>query len=183
MAGTKLRLTEYQAAIGLVQLVRLDGQTTTRNLNAEYLRSKIKNTPGIIPYKLYDHVTRAAFHLFPFRYKKEEFKNLSRKEFLSALSAEGIPCSSGYQTLNNMPFLGNAFQSKNFKKMYPANLLDIDKYNDQNKCPANDRLCNEEAVWISQNMLLGSKSDMDDIALAIEKIHDNAEKIKSKSKK
>ncbi len=180
--GTKLRLTEYQAAIGLAQLVRLDGQTTTRNINAGYLRSKIKNFPGIIPYQLYQNVTRAAFHLFPFRYKKEEFKDLSRKDFLKALTAEGIPCSGGYQTLNTMPFLENTFKSKNFKKMYPANMLDINKYNEQNQCPSNDRLCNEEAVWLSQNMLLGTKSDMDDIARAIEKIHINAEKIKNSSK-
>jgi len=182
MAGTKLRLTEYQAAIGLAQLKRLDAQTTTRNENAGYLKSKIKNTPGIIPYKLYDSVTRAAFHLFPFRYKKEDFKGMSRSEFLKALNAEGIPSYSGYATLNNMPFLGNAFQSKNFRKMYPQKMLDINKYNEQNKCPANDRLCNEEAVWLSQNMLLGSKSDMDDIAMAIEKVHNNADKIKNKSK-
>ncbi len=181
--GTKLRITEYQAAIGLVQLVRLDGQTTTRNINAEYLKSKIRKIPGIIPYKLYDHVTKAAFHLFPFRYQKEKFNNLSRNEFLKAVTAEGVPCSNGYQTLNNMPFLENAFKSKNFKKMYPEKMLDINKYNEQNKCPANDRLCNEEAVWISQNMLLGTKSDMDDIAMAIEKVYNNADKIKSKSKK
>ena len=179
--GTKLRITEYQAAIGLAQLKRLDKQTTTRNVNAEYLKSKVKSIPGIIPYKLYDQVTKAAFHLFPFRYKKEDFKNLPRKEFLNALKAEGIPCTSGYATLNNMPFLGNAFQSKNYKKMYPENMLDINKYNENNKCPANDRLCNEEAVWLTQNMLLGSKSDMDDIAFAIEKIYHNSEKIKSRS--
>lgn len=180
--GTKLRITEYQAAIGLAQLERLDGQTTTRNLNAEYLKSKIKKIPGIIPYKLYDTVTRAAFHLFPFRYKKEDFKDMPRNEFLKALNAEGIPCSSGYATLNNMPFIGNAFQSKNYKKMYPGNMLDINKYNEQNKCPSNDRLCHEEAVWLSQSMLLGSKSDMDDIAVAIDKIHQNADKIKNRSK-
>ncbi len=181
IAGTKLRSTEYQAAIGLAQLKRLEEQTIRRNINAEYLKSKIENIPGIIPYKLYNHVTRAAFHLFPFRYKKEEFKNLPRNEFLSALRAEGIPCSSGYSTLNNMPFLENAFQSKNFKKMYPKMMLDIKIYNENNKCPANDRLCNEEAVWISQNMLLGSKTDMDDIFMAIEKIHTNSAKISNKS--
>lgn len=181
--GTKLRLTEYQAAIGLAQLKRVDAQTTTRNINAEYLKGKIKEIPGIIPYKLYESVTRAAFHLFPFRYLKEEFKGLSRKDFLSALSAEGIPCSGGYQTLITMPFLGNAFQTKNYKKMYPANMLDINKYNEQNKCPVNDRLCNDEAVWLSQNMLLGSKTDMDDIYRAVEKIHRNAQEIINRSKK
>jgi len=178
--GNKLRLTEYQAAIGLAQLKRVDSQTTTRNVNAEYLKSKIKSIPGIIPYKLYDNVTRAAFHLFPFRYKKEEFKDLPRTDFLKALTAEGIPCSGGYQPLNKMPFLGNAFQSKNFKKMYPSNMLDINKYNEQNRCPVNDQLCNEEAVWLTQNMLLGQKTDMDDIYVAIEKIHRNAEKIKNR---
>jgi len=82
-----------------------------------------------------------------------------------------------------MPFLENAFKSKNFKKMYPKKRRDINKYNEQNQCPVNDRLCNEEAVWISQSMLLGSKSDMDDIAMAIEKVYTNADKIKNKSKK
>lgn len=66
--------------------------------------------------------------------------------------------------------------------MYPENRLDINKYNEQNKCPINDRLCNEEAIWKTQNMLHGTQSDMDDIAMAIEKIHYNADKIKNKSK-
>ena len=78
MLGTKIRITEYQAAIGLAKLGRLDEQTTTRNKNAAYLRSQIKDIPGIIPYKLYNNVTRAAFHMFAFRYKKEEFQGLSQ---------------------------------------------------------------------------------------------------------
>ena len=180
MAGTKLRMTEYQAAIGLAQLKRLEGQTTTRNENAEFLKSQIKDIPGIIPYKFNPGVTRAAFHLFPFRYKKEEFQDLPREGFLEALRAEGITCSRGYSTLNKMPYLNNAFQSKNFQKMYPRKMLNIDKYLEQNQCPENDRLCNEEAVWFGHNMLLAEKSDMDDIAMAIEKTHKNAGKIKGK---
>ena len=178
IAGNKLRWTEYQAAIGLAQLKRLEAQTETRNINAAYLRSKIKDIPGIIPYKLYDHVTRAAFHLFPFRYNKEGFKDLPRKEFLKALSAEGIPCFQGYSPLNKMPYLANAFQSKNFRKMYPEKALDIHLYMEENQCPVNDKLCDEEAVWLAQSMLLAGKQDMHDIAAAIEKIHGNIDKIK-----
>ncbi|WP_338868897.1 DegT/DnrJ/EryC1/StrS family aminotransferase [Spirosoma sp. SC4-14] len=177
--GTKLRLTEYQAAIGLAQLKRLDAETTTRNTNAAYLKNKIRHIPGIVPYKLYDSVTRGAFHLFPFRYQKEAFKGLSREVFLKALTAEGIPCSKGYATLNNMPYLNDAFQSKNFQKMYPKEMLSFRTYVERNHCPQNDRLCNEEAVWFTQNMLLGSQSDMDEIASAIEKIHANADKLLS----
>ncbi|GAB3901121.1 hypothetical protein GCM10028803_25230 [Larkinella knui] len=175
--GTKLRLTEYQAAIGLAQLKRLDAQTTLRNENAEYLKSKIKDIPGIVPYKLYDDVTRAAFHLFPFRYQKEAFKGLPREVFLKALSAEGIPCSKGYAPLNTMPYLNDTFQSKNFRKMYPKTMLDFKSYVERNHCPQNDRLCNEEAVWFTQNMLLGTRADMDEIANAILKIHTHADKL------
>jgi perosamine synthetase len=179
MLGTKIRLTEYQAAIGLAQLGRLEEQTTKRSTNAGYLRSKIKDIPGIIPYKLHKNVTRAAFHMFAFRYKKEEFQGLTRSKFLEALTAEGIPNLSGYAPfLNKQPYLNSAFQSKNYKKMYPKEMLDFDKYADQNKCPENDILC-EESVWLMQNLLLAEKSDMNDIVAAIERIHQYAGKIKN----
>jgi perosamine synthetase len=178
VAGTKIRMTEYQAAIGLAQLKRLDDQTTQRSVNAEYLRSQISNIPGILPYKLIDGVTRAAYHIFPFHYKKEEFKGLARNSFLKALEAEGIPCQSGYGPLNKGQYLENVLQTKNFKLMYPAEMLDYKKYLERNQCPENDKLC-DEAVWLYQNILLGEKSDMDDIVAAIEKIRKNAEKIKN----
>ena len=41
IVGTKCRTTEYQAAIGLSQLKRLEGQTKQRNENAAYLKSQI----------------------------------------------------------------------------------------------------------------------------------------------
>lgn len=179
--GNNLRMSEYQAAVGIVQLKRLDSQTTIRNKNADYLREKLSKIPGIIPHKLNPGVTRAAYHLFPFRYMKGEFSNMSKQEFIAALRAEGIPSSSGYQPLNTMPYLNDSFQSKNYKLMYPKKMLDFKLFVEKNRCPVNDRLCSDEAVWFSQNMLLGSFSDMDDIYNAIEKIHNNSAKIKKGS--
>ena len=180
MIGTKLRLTEYQAAIGLAQLERLEEQTSLRNENAGYLKSLIEKIPGIVPCRLYENVTRAAFHTFPFLYDKEYFKGLPKNKFLEALRAEGISCSGGYTELNKMPFLKNAFESKYFRKFYPAERLDYDKYAEENRCPQNEKLCNEQAVMIPQNILLGSKTDMKNIAAAIEKVYSNSEKIKNK---
>ncbi len=175
--GTKVRFSEYQAAIGLAQLKRLESQTITRAENAAYLKSQIKDIPGIVPYKEYDHVTRSAFHLFAFRYKKDGFKGLSRDQFLKALRAESVPCSSGYIPLNTQPYLAETFKSKNYQKSYPKEALNIKAYNERNHCPENELLC-QEAVWFTQNMLLGSKSDMDSIAVAIKKIHANADQLK-----
>jgi perosamine synthetase len=180
MRGNNLRMTEYQAAIGLNQLRYLDEQTTSRNENAAYLKSRLSGIPGILPYELYDHVTRASFHLFPFRYKMKEFNGLTRQQFLRALRAEGVPCSGGYSgNLNQMPYLDEAFRSKNYRVMYPQEELNFERFVERNRCPESERLCNEEAVWFFQSMLLGGKSDMDDIYNAIEKIHANSEKIKS----
>ena len=180
--GTKVRLTEYQAAIGLAQIQRLDAQTTVREENAKYLKSKIENIPGIVPYKLYDCATRVSFHLFSFRYKQESFKGLTRAEFLQALRAEGVPCSGGYTPLNTQEFIKEAFESKNFKRIYHKDMLDYKKYMENNQCPENDKLCTE-AVWFTQNLLLGSREDMDSIASAINKIYTNAESIKKSLEK
>lgn len=176
--GNKVRFTEYQAAIGLAQLARLDAQTTTREENATYLKSRIEKIPGIVPYKLYDNATRVSFHLFSFRYKESAFKGLTREDFMKSLRAENVPCSGGYvSTLNSQPYLNDAFKTQNFRKMYPKEMLDFDQFKQRNHCPENDGLC-KEAVWFSQSMLLGSRSDMDAIAAAIEKTHTNAESIK-----
>ncbi len=180
LMGNNLRMTEYQAAIGIAQMKRLEDETIQRSKNAAYLRSKILDIPGILPYRLYDNVTRAVFHLFPFRYKKEEFHDMPRSVFMRALSAEGIPSSAGYGgTLNNGLYLKDAFESKNYQLMYPREMLDFERFVEQNQCPENERLCSEEAVWFSQRMLLGTTSDMDDICNAIEKIQANAVKIKA----
>jgi dTDP-4-amino-4,6-dideoxygalactose transaminase len=180
IVGTKLRLAEYQAAIGLAQLKRLEEQTEKRNANANYLRSKLKEIPGIIPNHLYPGVTKGSYHLFPFRYIKEEFRGMTRAEFIRAMSAEGIPCGAGYSAgLNISPFINDAFKSKNYQRMYSKEELDWNKYLANNKCPVNDRVCNEETVAFGQRMLLAEQSDMDDIIRAVEKIHSNAGKIKN----
>lgn len=174
MPGSKLRFTEYQAAIGLVQLKRLEAQTDKRNENAAYLKSQLELIPGITPYKFYPGVTRATFHLFPFRYDKTYFHGLPRGEFLRALRAEGVPCSGGYDTLNDKPYLKNTFETKNFKKLYTHEQLNWENYLERNRCPENDELCHQKAVWFHQNMLLGTKEDMNYIALAIQKIYKNS---------
>jgi dTDP-4-amino-4,6-dideoxygalactose transaminase len=181
MQATKVRLTEYQAAIGIALLKRLDAETRLRSENAAYLKSMIKDIPGIVPYKEYDCVTRSAFHLFAFRFKSEQFKGLSRNAFLQALRAEEIPSSSGYTSLNTQPFLASTFASDTYKKIYTAKELDIKAYNERNHCPENLKLV-DEAVWFTQNMLLASRQDMEHIAQAIRKIYTNADKIKASTK-
>ena len=174
IVGTNRRMTEYQAAILLSQIKRLESDTKRRGENAEYLTSRIKDIPGIAVHKLYDGVTRCAYHLYPFRIIKEAFGGLSRDRFLQALRAEGIPCSPGYGPQYKDGLIEAALTSKNFTRSFPAKRLK--QYRQELDYPENDKLC-KEAVWLSQTLLLGTKKDTDDIANAIIKIHKNRDKL------
>ncbi|MHB8898791.1 MAG: DegT/DnrJ/EryC1/StrS family aminotransferase [Thermoguttaceae bacterium] len=168
--GSKCRMTEFQAAILLAQMERLEEQTRRRWENAVYLSARLGKIPGIAPHKLNPGVTRAAYHLYPFRYDPHQFNGAGRDKFISALSAEGIPCSGGYGRLNKASMIENTLSSRNFERMYSREQLDHCRQ--ELECPDNDLLCSE-AVCFSQRVLLGTKEDIDDIANAIEKIHEN----------
>ena len=170
-AGLNLRLTEFQAALLLAQMTRLESQSTTRETNAAYLTQQLAQIPGIAPAKMYPGVTRNAYHLYMFRYDPAGFAGLPRAAFLKALRAEGVPASSGYSPLNKEPFLANAFASTGFQRIYGA--AAIKAMEERNRTPQNDRLC-EEAVWLTQTMLLGPRQDMDHIVEAVRKIQKHA---------
>ena len=62
----------------------------------------------------------------------------------------------------------STLNSRGYLAVYPRER--IDRYFKNNDCPENDRLC-QEAGWFTQNMLLGTRSDMDQIAEAMMKGH------------
>jgi dTDP-4-amino-4,6-dideoxygalactose transaminase len=170
--GTNRRMTEYQAAILLSQIQRLEADTAGRREHAAHLDSRLKDVPGILPQKVYEG-GRGVYHLYAFRVKSDAF-GLSRGRFIEALRAEGIPCSSGYGPQYKDGLIDDALNSKNFKRSFPAERLK--SYRAELVYPENDKLCTE-AVWLTQNLLLGTKQDVDDIADAIIKIHENRDKL------
>lgn len=172
--GANLRLTEFQGALLLTQMTRLEDQATRRQQNGDYLASRLSEIPGIRPAKPHGGCTRNAYHLFMFRYDSEEFAGLSRARFLEALMAEGVPASGGYTPLNREPFLEQCLSSRGFRSVFGEKALA--DYRERIACPENDRLC-KEAVWLGQTMLLGPRSDMDRIVTAIQKIHRHADRI------
>ena len=172
--GLNLRLTEFQAALLLAQMTRLNQQAGVREKNAEHLTRQLKEIPGISPAEQYGGCTRNAYHLYMFRYDPSRFAGLSRAKFLKALSAEGIPASAGYSPLNKEPVLQNTLASRGYKRLYDEQTLT--QWAERNACPANDRLC-AEAVWFTQTMLLAPRTRMDSIADAIRKIQAHAAEV------
>ncbi len=173
--GTNHRMTEFQAALLLEQLSRLEQQSRSREENARYLTEQLRKIPGIIPARVHEGCTRNAYHLYMFRYQRDQFKELPRSAFLKALRAEGIPCSGGYKPLNKEPVVSAISESRSFKSVFSP--TDLTQYEERTRhCPENDRLC-EEAVWFFQTMLLGSRRDMDQIVDAVLKIQKHADQL------
>ena len=157
--GSNLRITEWQAAILLAQMERLQEQTERRNRNALYLTEQLAQIPGIAPARRDERVTQHAYHLYVFRYAAEAFNGLTRDQFLAALRAEGIPCSPGYSPL----YREAAFQEGLQVAGRTVSYRDVSLPNVEQACPV--------TVWLTQTMLLGEQSDMDDIVEAVAKIH------------
>ena len=173
--GSNKRMTEVQAGLLLSQIGRARRDADKRLENALYLDSKLKDIPGIVPYKLSDGATRSAYHLYPFRYKKEHFDGLPRHKFLSALMAEGIPCGRAYGQQYFDGLIEDAITSKGYTRLYSKERLN--RYREElHNLPDNDQLT-LEAVWFYQNMLLAERQDMDDIVNAVQKIYENRSKL------
>ena len=178
--SNKIRMAEYQAMIGLCQLENLEEQHKLRNENAAYLTKKLSAYPGITPVKFHKGGTQASYYIYAMVYNPEALGGLPRGRFLEAMSAEGIPFGSGYPNdpIYTQPFLHEVFKTDIYKKFYSSKDLDFEAYQQRNHCPDLIKTFNS-AIWMmSQGVLLGSKSDMDDIVNAVDKIHNNAAKIK-----
>lgn len=173
--ASNMRLTEFQGNLLLAQMSRLADQVKKRSENAAYLDEQLGGIEGITPAKLYPGTTQSAYHLYMFRYDQTRFDGLTREKFLKALHAEGVPCSPGYGKMNLSDYVVGLATNKHYLKIYGETAMK--EWLEKSECPQNDKLADEQAVWFTQNMLLGSRADMDQIADAIRKIRKYAREL------
>ncbi len=161
--GCNYRITQLQAALLSKQLSRLEEQTQKRDGNGIYLSALLEQIDGISPLKRGDGVTLHTNHIYIFKYDKSKFNNLSKRDFAEMLAAEGVPSFMGYpEPLYKQPL----FQEKNFLCYAIPEYVDYTNVS----CPETEKACYQDAVWIMQNTMLGTREDMDLIAAAIIKI-------------
>jgi dTDP-4-amino-4,6-dideoxygalactose transaminase len=169
--GMNYRMTQAQAVILMQQFDKLVKETEIRRANADYLSANLGKIPGITPVRLPEN-SRAVWHLYPYRYDAAQFNGLSRDKFVRAVSAEGVPCGGIYREQYFDGLLDEAIASRGYKKLWSAERLKA--YRDSfHELKGNKQVC-ETTVAMTQNMLLGPRSDMDDILEAIRKVQANS---------
>ncbi len=159
--GHNYRMTEFQAAILLAQLERLDEQTELRERNTKRLEEGLKQIGGIGLLLRDERITRQASYHYVFKFYSEGWGGIHRNAFVAALNAEGIPCDGR--------FYEAVYKSSLFEfpaEKYPAwAQRQRDFY-----CPVAERAGYEESVWLPHQLFLGDEKDVDDILAAIQKI-------------
>jgi len=175
--GPKYRMNEFEAAILLGQLEGAKERFERRNENANYLYSKLKGFPGVVPQKLYPGTESGSFYIYAMSYKKEHFNNVDRDTFLKVLSAEGINLS-GYlkNGLHKEPWVDTILNQNMYQKMYSPERLQ--QYRDEMSCPNCDQVCEDMMMIWATGPLLGTKEDMDDYINGIMKVYENRDQLK-----
>ena len=162
------RLGEFAGAILNCQLDRLDEQTSRRDENGRYLDAKLSQIPGVTPQKRDASATRNAYHLYPLRYDEGVY-GVPRERWLKALAAEGVAVAPGYV----VPLYKQPLFTKKAFGPYTGSVtarpdLDYGKLH----LPNCERLSGGDGAWIYQNILMGTRQDMDDVVRAFEKVYD-----------
>lgn len=171
IAGSNHRMTEIQGALLLSQLDRLPSQFDLREKNARILVEGLSTVRGFTPQARDERVTGHAYHLYVSRYDQTAFGGRPRAWFLSALRAEGIPCSPGYETpLHRMPAVLLERRKWAMLATECGRQVTCPESPEAEDLPVTDRASREEGVWFGQSVLLGDQCAMHHVVEAVAKI-------------
>jgi perosamine synthetase len=109
--GYNFRMTDIQAAVGSVQLAKLDTFNGKRIDNAKYLNEKLSRIRGLVlPHVMDGNVH--VYHLYPVLIEPEEF-GMGKDDFIHAMRAQhGIRVGTHYTPIH----LSTAFRRRGFRK-------------------------------------------------------------------
>jgi len=106
-AGFKYNLTDFQSAIGLVQLAKCDAMRQARERIAQVYSDAFSSYEElVIPTVLLDRST--SWHLYILRLRLDHL-NVNRNGFIEALHHRGVACSVHFIPLHMQPYYQRAY--------------------------------------------------------------------------
>ncbi len=185
MLGSNYRLTELQAAIGCVQLDRLQTYLVHRQRLAVYFSSQLAGIEGLTPAKVADGAEH-AYYLYPVKFDAARV-GISRSDFVKAVNAE-LPSptvweQNGFVEAYVKPlYLAPMYQQKIAlgSKGFPWTVNSGVHY-DYSKgiCPVVERMHYEEMIYTPLMREPLTESDIDDFVAIIKKVLANKDQLKA----
>jgi len=173
--GWNYRITEWQAAILLAQLERLDEQTRVKKENLDYFAELLDEVDGIALLETDSRVTTQPIYEVILKYDKGKWDGIHRDRFAEALVAEGIDVDPYFYVpmYQNMLFRPTSDEFPTIKERYGDGIGPASA-----SCPVSERMAYEEALWLHHSYFLYDRRTVEQIFGAIKKIRDNIDELK-----
>jgi dTDP-4-amino-4,6-dideoxygalactose transaminase len=169
--GANYRLSEFQAALGVVGLERFPAQAKQRESMAAYMDEALSEVPGVKILKRDPRHTTRSFYRYIFAIDPKVFM-VKHDAVCYALDKEGIPCWVGYEAMHHY----DLFQPKLSRLPVPSAFPERFDFSKMSY-PIAERACEEEAVWLDEAIFRAGKKGVDDVIRALNKIIDNGDKL------
>lgn len=176
IAGSNYRLTEWQSAIMIEQLKKLERLNRQRIVLADYFTKKLEKfswfgTAKVLPQ------SRHVYYLYPIKFYGHRI-NASRQDFVKYLRARDFPLAEGYQKpLYLLPIYQKRriYESSQFpfvSKEYPQNVV----YR-RGDCPVAEKLYYEELITTTLCQPPHSRRDVDAFVKAAVQFEKNQKRV------
>jgi dTDP-4-amino-4,6-dideoxygalactose transaminase len=156
--GTNWRMTEMQAAIGRVQLRKLQDWVEKRRRNAAVLTEAFMNIPALRVASPPEHVYHACYKYYVFLRPEMLKKGWDRERVIVAINEQGIPCFTG-----------------SCSEMYLEKAFDADNLRPGNRLPVAQELGDNAMMFLVHPTL--TEENMKDVVLAVEKVMSVASRV------
>lgn len=161
--GENYRMNEFQAAILLAQMDRVDEYNRRREKNSALLDGLFEEIDGITPQKRSAGTTVFTHYMYMFSYDSKAFNGASRDMFVKCLIAEGIPASVCFSVMTDVDFITNCDFGGRV----------VDKEGIVRHKADNAKDIADNVIWLHHRVLEGDEQDVYDIANAVKKIQKN----------
>ncbi|MGA8030500.1 MAG: DegT/DnrJ/EryC1/StrS family aminotransferase [Bryobacteraceae bacterium] len=162
MLGWNYRMTEMDAALGVVQFDRLDDFNRERIRLCSYLTEHLGKIEGIAP-PVVRPGAKHVYYIYALKYDENKI-GIPRDLFVKALNAEGIPFGAGYV---RPLYLSSLYHDK--RPFAFTHYRGNARY-DKGLCPVTERLHEKVLIQTLMGRPPATLADMDDIIAAFHKI-------------
>lgn len=117
--GTNWRMTEVQAAIGRIQLTRMNDWQEKRQANASAIKQVCDDFSCVRTPKVPDHMEHACYKHYCFVEPKQLAEGWTRDRIVSEITQRGVPCMQGSCS---EVYLEKAFDSTHYRPAEPLSV-------------------------------------------------------------
>jgi dTDP-4-amino-4,6-dideoxygalactose transaminase len=173
--GANYRMSELQAALGIVAIERFPEQARQREAMVSYLDEALSEVPGIRVLKRDPRLTSRAVYVYAFAMDPEVF-GVTHEVVSHAMWAEGIPCGKGNPAMHKY----GLFQPQLSRLPVPSAFPERFCFEEM-RFPEAERACDREALWLGEATFRAGKQGVDDVVTALQKIYEHRIELAAKA--